>query len=367
MPTIQSQSLTLSTEVVEALVASRAKAPPGTRPVSDHNDLEVVSNSQYTETSRDATTDSPTIGATEATLAIPTNTATYPSSITLDQVLDLSEHTTEILYVLSFSLKIRPQLITNACSISLYFDNVQPMFPLFRQAVFQTDLKEGRVPEPLVYIMLALASRYVLPPEKVHTFGWNVVEPWEHFARVSFKKSRFNEENDYSSPISLEDVKTSFLLTLYEYTSFPGRKAWMRVGNTVRAAISAGLHRLDQPNRCLVSEAEIEEQRFTWWAVWRLDSSINILASSPFDIEARDIHTALPSTSAANFTCGIITPCSSDYLPADIVKGLEISSRPTTGYIQGLVKPLLPHRFVYQTSYDMSSTAVLESNVGANH
>lgn len=172
----------------------------------------------------------------------------------------------------------------------------------------------------MVYIMLALASRYVLPPEKVHTFGWNVVEPWEHFARVSFKKSRFNEENDYSSPISLEDVKTSFLLTLYEYTSFPGRKAWMRVGNTVRAAISAGLHRLDQPNRCLVSEAEIEEQRFTWWAVWRLDSSINILASSPFDIEARDIHTALPSTSAANFTCGIITPCSSDYLPADIVK-----------------------------------------------
>ncbi|KAH8594577.1 fungal-specific transcription factor domain-containing protein [Bisporella sp. PMI_857] len=240
----------------------------------------------------------------EAALVMPTNASPALGSVVSDQALDLSEDTIAIL-------------------ISLYFDNVQPVFPLFRKETFQTDLRADRVPKPLLYMMLALASRYVLPSEMLQTFGQNVVEPWEHFARMGFEKSRFNEANDSSTPISLGDVKTLFLLTLHEYTSFPGRKAWMRVGNTVRAAISAGLHRIDQPNHCsmsLISEAEMEEWRFTWWAVWRVDSSINILASSPFNIETRDIHTALPSTSVANFTCGIITPCSADFLPADAIR-----------------------------------------------
>jgi hypothetical protein len=169
-------------------------------------------------------------------------------------------------------------------------------------------------------MMFALASRYVPSSELSRVFGPNVAEPWDHFARLGFKSSRFCDNNESDAPMSLDDIKTSFLLTLHEYTSFPGRRSWMRVGNTVRVAIAAGLHRIDQPGNlmtALLSEEEIEERRWTWWQVWRVDSSINILASSPFNIETCDIHTFLPASSTVEFTSGVIPSSSRDFLPAD--------------------------------------------------
>lgn len=213
-------------------------------------------------------------------------------------------------------------LINNRCSISLYFDNVQPIFPLFRRAVFEIDLRDHKVPEALLCMMFALASRYVPSSELLQLFGPDAIEPWEHFARLGFKSSRFNDENDSDAAMSLDDVKTSFLLALHEYTSFPGRRAWMRIGNTVRVAIAAGLHQVDQSNKTTAStipDAELEERRLTWWAVWRVDSSINVLAGSPFNIETSDTNTALPSSSTANFTTGIIAPSSGDFLPTDVI------------------------------------------------
>lgn len=200
---------------------------------------------------------------------------------------------------------------------------MQPIFPLFRREAFDSDLRDKKVSESLLYMMFALASRYVPPSQISQTFGPDVIEPWDDFARMGFNRSRFNEEKSSNTPMSLEDVMISLLLTLHEYTSFPGHKAWMRIGNTVRIAIAAGLHRIDQPEKCNAysfSAAELEERRFTWWAVWRVDSSINILASSPFTIETCDILTALPSASTADFTNSKIPSCSLDFLSAHPIK-----------------------------------------------
>jgi hypothetical protein len=198
---------------------------------------------------------------------------------------------------------------------------VQPIFPLFRKPAFDAGITDNTVPEALLYIMFALASRYIPTSDRVSVFGLEISDPWEHFARVSFRKSRFNDENESDAPMSLDDIKISFLLALYEYTNFPGRKAWIRIGSTIRFAIAAGLHQLDRPDRSnapLVSEAELEEQRLVWWAVWRVDSSINVLASSPLSIQMSDICTALPSSSTAGFTAGIEAPPARDILPADV-------------------------------------------------
>jgi hypothetical protein len=168
--------------------------------------------------------------------------------------------------------------------------------------------------------MFALASRYVPRSELARVFGPNAVDPWDHFARSGFKSSRFCSDNESDAPMTLEDIKTSFLLALHEYTSFPGRRSWMRIGNTVRVAIAAGLHRIDERGNTttsLMSHEEREERRWTWWQVWRLDSSINILAGSPFNIEICDVHTFLPSSSAAVFTAGDIPTSPRDFLPAD--------------------------------------------------
>jgi hypothetical protein len=200
---------------------------------------------------------------------------------------------------------------------------VQSTFPMFRRPIFDADIRDNKIPDALLYLIFALASRFIPSSDIPRTFGLNLSEPWEHFARLAFKKSRFNEENESDSPMSLNDVKISFLLTLHEYTSFPGPKAWMRVGNTVRAAIAAGIHQLDRPDNwrfSSLSDAEKEEWRFVWWAVWRVDSSINVLACSPFGINTCDIHIALPSTSVEDFTNGITTPCSGNFLQADPIK-----------------------------------------------
>ena len=191
---------------------------------------------------------------------------------------------------------------------------------MFRRHVFDAEFREGKIPETLLSSMFALGSRFVPESEILQTFGQDFPEPWTYLARLSFRNSRFNEENDIHTEMSLNDVKTSFMLTLYEYTSFPGPKAWMRVGTTVRAAMAAGLHQLDLPDNwrfISLSEAEKEEWRYTWWAVWRVDSSINVLAYSPFGINTCNIHTALPSTSVADFTNGIIGPSSGEFLQAD--------------------------------------------------
>lgn len=221
----------------------------------------------------------------------------------------------------------------------------------------------NNVPEALLYMMFALASRYVPATELLQVFGPQLAEPWEYFARMGFKKSRFNDENDSDAPMSLEDVKTSFLLTLHEYTSFPGRRAWMRVGNTVRVAIAAGLHRLDQPgkhNALALPEEEREEWRQTWWAVWRVDSSINVLAGSPFNIQTCDIYTALPSSSTADFTAGIMSSSKGDLLPADVIQPWRSAQD-----IQSAVSKESPNFYFQTVSYNREA-AICRRRLDAN-
>lgn len=206
---------------------------------------------------------------------------------------------------------------------SLYFENVQPIFPLFRKPSFEANLKNFKIPQALLCMMFALASRYVPASDLTRVFGPNAAEPfepWDHFARLGFRCSRFCDENDSDAPMSLDDIKISFLLALHEYTSFPGRRSWMRIGHTVRVAVAAGLHQIDErhnPKAALMSREELEEWRWTWWQVWRVDSSINILAGSPFNIQTCDVHTFLPSSAAAEFTAGIMPLVPQCFLPAD--------------------------------------------------
>lgn len=86
----------------------------------------------------------------------------------------------------------------------------------------------------------------------------------------------------------------------------------------MRMAFAIGLHRIDCgiPNPDL-TEFELEEQRFVWWAVWKLDSAINSITGSHFGIDSHSIGTALVSTSVAKFTAGGVVRSSSQFLPTD--------------------------------------------------
>jgi hypothetical protein len=163
-------------------------------------------------------------------------------------------------------------------------------------------LAEKNFPDKLLNAMFALVSKFV-PSSQAHVFS-GCPNPGERFARLARQQSRDLEDSD--APISLNDVKAAVLLTLYEYTTFPGRRAWRMVATMVRMAVGMGLDRIDCGDQASsLSDLELEEHRFVWWSVWRLDSAINILASSPFGVDTSSIGTALPSTPFAEFTAGI--------------------------------------------------------------
>jgi hypothetical protein len=125
-------------------------------------------------------------------------------------------------------------------------------------------------------------------------------------------------EQENQDSIDLNDIKADVLLTLFQFTSFPGRKSWMMVGSLMRAAFGLGLHSIDcgirDPNS---TDFELEEKRFVWWAVWKLDSAINSITGSHFGIGSHGIGTALVSTSVAKFTAGGAERSNSKFLPTD--------------------------------------------------
>lgn len=139
--------------------------------------------------------------------------------------------------------------------------------------------------------------------------------PWKIFARIADQEI---QAEDGHAHISLNDLKADVLLTLYQFTSLPSRKAWMMVGTLMRTAFALGLHRIDCGiHNSDLTEFEREEQRFVWWAVWKLDSAINSITGSHFGIDSHGIGTALVSTSVAKFTAGCVVRSNSQFLPTD--------------------------------------------------
>lgn len=200
---------------------------------------------------------------------------------------------------------------------NLFFTYVQPAYPMFCRHTFDQDLEDGKVPDRLLNAMFAVSSRFSPPSEISILLGSSSTTLWDSFARLAEHQKSYHENQN--EPISLNDVKTEALLTLYEYTNFPGRKAWMMVGNLVRAALAMGLHLIDSGRERdpSFSDLQLEECRFVWWTVWKLDSAINTLAGSPFGIDSHCIGTALVSTSIADFTAGIVIESSKQYLSMD--------------------------------------------------
>ena len=189
---------------------------------------------------------------------------------------------------------------------------------MFRRPAFERDFHENLIPEHLLNAMFAVSSRFVPMPDINRVFG-PFVSPWDDFARASDQQSHHRLESN--EPIYLNDIKTACLLALHEYTTYPGRKAWMYVRRVVAISIGARLHRVDCVKHPLhLSNVEREEWRFVWWTVFRLDSTINVVAVTPFALDSLSTRTALVSTSVVDFTNDNIHESTQTFLPTDPLK-----------------------------------------------
>jgi hypothetical protein len=189
--------------------------------------------------------------------------------------------------------------------------------------------------------MFALSARHSSNDEVLKHSGGHSYLAGDIFARRA-KMAKSNDE-DRDWPITLDDLKTSFLLCMYDYTTSPGRKAWASAGNVVRMAYELGLHQIDTPTRDgidsagTLSELIREEQRHVWWCVWKLDAWVGIAGATPFIVDDQTICTALVSSSPAELADGKIGPTSSMFLNSDmgkswnLMKDLQTSSNDAKG------------------------------------
>lgn len=133
-------------------------------------------------------------------------------------------------------------------------------------------------------------------------------------------------DEDIDKPITLDDLKTKFLLCVHEYTRNPGRRAWVSAGNIVRMAYELGLHQIDTPTKNDVdspgalSELAKEERRHVWWCVWKLDAWVGISGATPFVVDGQVVCTAFASTSPAELADSKVVPSSQMFLNSDVEK-----------------------------------------------
>jgi len=191
---------------------------------------------------------------------------------------------------------------------------------MFQRPRFEQGLQANQIPESLLNAMFAVSSRFIPSCDLGRLFGLSAA-PWEDFSRWAEYDSRDRLEGN--GTLTLDDVKTACLLALYEYTTYPGRKAWLSAGRLARLSYGLRLHQIDCPSS-IIPDEEREEWRFVWWAVWRLDSTINVIATTPFGIDSQSIGTALVSTSVADFTSGIVKKSTQTFLQTDPVRGWEV-------------------------------------------
>lgn len=180
----------------------------------------------------------------------------------------------------------------------------------------------------MLYAMFALSARHsskdkILKHSRSHSYLAGDI-----FARQAKIANEIDEDTD--GPITLDDLKTAFLLCVYEYTSNPGRKAWVAAGKVVRMAYELGLHQIDIPIRDDIgpvdglSEIAKEERRHVWWCVWKLDAWVGISGATPFVVDEQIVFTAFVSSSPVEFADGKIGPSSQMFLNSDVGKAWSL-------------------------------------------
>ncbi|CAG8645862.1 9755_t:CDS:2 [Rhizophagus irregularis] len=146
---------------------------------------------------------------------------------------------------------------------SCFFRYIDIQLSIFHEATFMRQLRQNKVSAFLVYAMCAVTI-VRKPP---YTAG-------EQFANVATKM--ILQSFDYPS---VEYVQAFILLTLHNFGTCKGPRAWMYIGMAIRMAQEIGLHKIDetasgaQPVK-LKSEATFiqkETKRRIFWACFLLD------------------------------------------------------------------------------------------------
>ncbi|KAI8960649.1 hypothetical protein F5Y11DRAFT_260832 [Daldinia sp. FL1419] len=173
-----------------------------------------------------------------------------------------------------------------------FFDDVHSAIPLFQKSRFLKSYDEGVACGDLVPTINAITTKLLGPFEFWHSEDVDL-------CMNSLLETTACESDSLNSRVHLNHLRQECLLAYYYFHQFPGTAAGMRISRLTRKAYTLGLNQIENPDLCsafnhrLVTENEIEDWRYVWWCVYRLDSYSNIALGTPFMVDVESINSAL--------------------------------------------------------------------------
>lgn len=176
-------------------------------------------------------------------------------------------------------------------SLTSYFDNLQDANPIFSKEAFLHRYRSSLCAEDLI-------STIVIITAKLTGFTANEEDLQSLNTELDLLLgSSLLEDDLVGDAPSLDQFRKAYLLAFYEFHQFPGHHAWLRIGRVTRMAYRIGLDRLDHvratyPDWRNVSSEDIQEWRWIWWCIYRLDCYSNLSSGMPYLIDDAAIGTS---------------------------------------------------------------------------
>lgn len=171
------------------------------------------------------------------------------------------------------------------------------MFPLFHEPKFLEELYSGVVSSSLIILMMSLASRYSV------TFADD--------ESLSLTVERIEQEIEQKEmgPTNtlLNDIKLACLCMIHQLASGPNQRTWRILEQLAQFVYGCGLHKVDSSTQAMecFPGSSLEELRYVWWTVVKIDNSCNLLSCTSFRLDVETATTSSVSTSISDFTAGV--------------------------------------------------------------
>ncbi|KAK0496568.1 fungal-specific transcription factor domain-containing protein, partial [Armillaria luteobubalina] len=175
--------------------------------------------------------------------------------------------------------------------ISIYFETINPIFPILHRPTFEKNVDEGShlrddsFGAALLFV-LAVASRYsndlrvLADPCSKLSSGWRFFEQVNIFKKVVY------------APPCLYDLQVTVLGGIYTIgTSIP-EFGWTLIGAGLRSAIDIGLHRRKPDGYKFTVEDELKKRSF--WALIFLDRLVGLYAGYPAMMRDEEFDLQMP-------------------------------------------------------------------------
>ncbi|KAL4862670.1 fungal-specific transcription factor domain-containing protein [Aspergillus spectabilis] len=214
--------------------------------------------------------------------------------------------------------------------LELFFDKVQPAFPLLhrprilreflspcsnsRQRFCQLDFEFAL----LLNGIFSLAARF---SENDKLRGCAPRQHGNSFGKAAHTMLEAAKQDADDENVSLRFLQGSILLSYFQLTSRPSFQAWLDIGYCCRIAYALSLHQIDrnsdsqlQINTLSPNDwADREEQRRAWWAIVQLDTFASFIGGRPPSLETARADVLLPVSDEAWFA---LRPTSSAFIPS---------------------------------------------------